>query len=534
MGPQFSEIALNAWSNAESSKQNVGNSDFDQNFRTTTLRVRSARALQTVPGVVNLWVTVPSGGATAAKVGTNCLGSFMPNPVTNQQYKPTDSSDCNGDYYQYEQSLIYPVPTEDIGGAGTPCAPSSTCKTCTWKKKDERSDDERSDRYNATVQARIDAGMAASGTSLMSHYPQEVMMSIQRSFTNLESSFTNLEREREEGGNGRVSSVDIPDCANLVYSSTDDGEFSQWKSNVETECFGWDYLPTPRLCAPGATNSVGGLAISANDLDDMIYKAQEDNKNEVVSFSNILEANKWVDENLPTIVSSFNDFSLEKGKAPSIDLELQAMFAGNPGYDSCYLQCREYCSFGVKVSGPSVRNDRVCYDYDDEGTGSTYTIFDYIYIVANSITAAMNINTNRRGSGEEVVASEVRQEHFVLAGITTALLRAQAERGVAANSILSLSNKVTVAVGARTFPTEPASSRENDFPDFIGPVITILLPLASSFLIPVFVYLVVVEKELRLKAMMSMMGLRSKVYWITVYCFNFAMAATMAVRAASL
>ena len=101
----------------------------------------------------------------------------------------------------------------------------------------------------------------------------------------------------------------------------------------------------------------------------------------------------------------------------------------------------------------------------------------------------------------------------MLAGMTTALLRTQAKRGVPADTVLSLPLDVNVAVGVRKFPFEASDSGEDFDPnEILAGVINMLLPLASSFLLPVFVFLVVVEKELRLKAMMSMMGLRSRVY----------------------
>jgi len=50
-----------------------------------------------------------------------------------------------------------------------------------------------------------------------------------------------------------------------------------------------------------------------------------------------------------------------------------------------------------------------------------------------------------------------------------------------------------------------------------------MLPLCLSFLLPVFVYGIVLEKQEKLRSMMLMMGLQMRWYWLVNYLFNFVM-----------
>eukprot|EP01133_Synstelium_polycarpum_P015460 gene15460-18343_t len=50
-------------------------------------------------------------------------------------------------------------------------------------------------------------------------------------------------------------------------------------------------------------------------------------------------------------------------------------------------------------------------------------------------------------------------------------------------------------------------------------------PFALSFLLPLFVFSIVIEKQERLRDMMLMMGLRMRNYWIVTYLFNFLLYA---------
>jgi len=48
-----------------------------------------------------------------------------------------------------------------------------------------------------------------------------------------------------------------------------------------------------------------------------------------------------------------------------------------------------------------------------------------------------------------------------------------------------------------------------------------LYPLALSLLLPIFMYVIVLEKEEKLLEMMKMNGMRMKNYWIVNFLFSF-------------
>lgn len=48
-----------------------------------------------------------------------------------------------------------------------------------------------------------------------------------------------------------------------------------------------------------------------------------------------------------------------------------------------------------------------------------------------------------------------------------------------------------------------------------------MFPFALSFLLPVFVQTIVLEKQERLRHMMTVMGLRPHVYWAISFLFNY-------------
>ena len=58
----------------------------------------------------------------------------------------------------------------------------------------------------------------------------------------------------------------------------------------------------------------------------------------------------------------------------------------------------------------------------------------------------------------------------------------------------------------------------------INTVCSILFPLSLSLLFPVFLYLVVLEKEEKLIQMMRMNGMSMKWYWFVNFLFNFAIS----------
>lgn len=58
----------------------------------------------------------------------------------------------------------------------------------------------------------------------------------------------------------------------------------------------------------------------------------------------------------------------------------------------------------------------------------------------------------------------------------------------------------------------------------VNTVTTILFPLSLSLLLPVFLYLIVLEKEQKLIQMMRMNGMTMRVYWGVNFMFNFAIS----------
>lgn len=59
-----------------------------------------------------------------------------------------------------------------------------------------------------------------------------------------------------------------------------------------------------------------------------------------------------------------------------------------------------------------------------------------------------------------------------------------------------------------------------DLNDVVGPM---LIPFALTFLIPVFMHTIVLEKENRVREMMKMMGLGMPTYWIINYLFDYVL-----------
>ena len=58
----------------------------------------------------------------------------------------------------------------------------------------------------------------------------------------------------------------------------------------------------------------------------------------------------------------------------------------------------------------------------------------------------------------------------------------------------------------------------------VSMVTTILFPLSLSLLLPVFLYMIVLEKEERLIQMMRMNGMKMKNYWLVNFLFNFCIS----------
>lgn len=75
-----------------------------------------------------------------------------------------------------------------------------------------------------------------------------------------------------------------------------------------------------------------------------------------------------------------------------------------------------------------------------------------------------------------------------------------------------------VGGGIIYMPFQPTPSAFVDV--LVGTVTTIIFPLSLSLLLPVFLYLVVLEKEERLIQMMRMNGMKMHNYWLVNFIFN--------------
>jgi hypothetical protein len=59
-----------------------------------------------------------------------------------------------------------------------------------------------------------------------------------------------------------------------------------------------------------------------------------------------------------------------------------------------------------------------------------------------------------------------------------------------------------------------------DLNDLVGPS---LVPFSLAFLVPLFMFTIVLEKENRVREMMKMMGMRMSMYWAINYLFDYVM-----------
>jgi len=76
---------------------------------------------------------------------------------------------------------------------------------------------------------------------------------------------------------------------------------------------------------------------------------------------------------------------------------------------------------------------------------------------------------------------------------------------------------VTASIQGFPYYSQPL---EFDLNDIVGPT---LIPFALGFLIPLFMYTIVLEKENRVREMMKMMGMRMSTYWTINYFFDYTL-----------
>ena len=77
----------------------------------------------------------------------------------------------------------------------------------------------------------------------------------------------------------------------------------------------------------------------------------------------------------------------------------------------------------------------------------------------------------------------------------------------------------SVWFGTSPLPVKPVEQPQFDIKNLVA---EIFFPFSVSFLLPVFVYAIVIEKELRLREIMKMMGMRMGAYWMGMNLTNAA------------
>ena len=118
----------------------------------------------------------------------------------------------------------------------------------------------------------------------------------------------------------------------------------------------------------------------------------------------------------------------------------------------------------------------------------------------------------------------VSSTNILVNGLTSAMLR-QAP-AAAASPLAAAGPNVQVTLGARFMPRpDQASLDVLSFIDDINKIMgSFMVPLATSFLLPVLVFHIVHEKEHKLRATMLMMGLTMRAYWVVQYVFDLFLA----------
>lgn len=105
------------------------------------------------------------------------------------------------------------------------------------------------------------------------------------------------------------------------------------------------------------------------------------------------------------------------------------------------------------------------------------------------------------------VTAEATAIHSMLTGLTTAFVRSSTG-----------DQDITIRSGITTLPFV-AEEGTFDVEVILNGIINLLLPLGTSILVPVFVLLLVSEKELRLRAMMISQGMQERYYFFAVWSF---------------
>jgi len=282
--------------------------------------------------------------------------------------------------------------------------------------------------------------------------------------------------------------------------------------------------------------TVDGADDDTAAINDLLYQAQLKNDkgafDESFDFSvaGAQRAIEYHDANFPTAALIFSKYNIDGSKI-EMDFEIQ----------SSYL-------VGV---APTEKNE--CTDYNQVYTyplmftaikkGLTTSIADGCGLQSDSFHKAMSSRSGD-GGGDKKSSSGyssssdtqlITEENFLLNALVSAVIghtRSTGKFDATSTPYINLtSDKLSIRTGARPFPYGINKESEQDdavalalFSKYMG---AILLPLATSFLLPVLVFHLVHEKELKLRSMMMMMGLKMRAYWFVQYLFDFLLALTM-------
>ena len=84
----------------------------------------------------------------------------------------------------------------------------------------------------------------------------------------------------------------------------------------------------------------------------------------------------------------------------------------------------------------------------------------------------------------------------------------------------NVNKNMSIEAGFRPFPYKNDASKEWDPEIILNNILNLLVPLSTSFLVPVFTFKLVFEKQNKLRAMMLSSGLHQRVYWMAAMLFD--------------
>jgi len=324
-----------------------------------------------------------------------------------------------------------------------------------------------------------------------------------------------------------------PDNLTLAYSdSKGSGFLSNWPTRIiiERRVFSEDYFffsnnsaqASPSLCRVETFPTFQELPESLRSLEDqstvaneMIYRAQKARREGTGAFTDTIprspegfkQGKRVLDDHFPSIGLVFEELDVPAGRA-TVDIMSYI------GTDPCEFVFGRYKFVNVDVteSGGSGSGS---------GSGSDPGECDDV-LVTQETSAGLRADSNSFLFDPNIVTPL----NFVLNGLTSAMLRATAGPG----PIADMESDVEISVGVRAMPQrneegDGQASQQiiDEINKFFG---SLMVPLATSFLLPVLVYTLVLEKELKLRAALVQTGMRMKAYWIVQFIFGFGLTFT--------